>query len=353
MRATRLQLRELCPIQTRAASPPACSAGTRRSPCADNPSPTLASANGTLALAMTGGSTDRLLVRLANLDVANSLVSWLSGGQREDIRCIIADMEATDGVLKPLYPHPRHWHGRGSAAKVRSACVTKPSTCICAPKPGTPACWPCAARSISAAALPIRWCALSRCPWAPRIAGAVALGPDCAAPRAAAAHRKPAGPNTPLLHHARRQPRQRHPALKSLIHPGCWRLAGIADRTKSGTGRDSLSPVGNERSSNQSLMAFLLLSARYPLRAELKTKLTMARMRKTKTISWRFPPHRYRSRQSRIRRQSARSRRTQGRNAAWRFLLSGFRIQFIERSDLDVLLPFLHMLFGLIALVTP
>lgn len=102
MRATRLQLRELLPdTNSRRFTSGVLGGHATLAMRGQSVAELLASANGTLALAMTGGSTDRLLVRLANLDVANSLVSWLSGGQREDIRCIIADMEATNGVLKP------------------------------------------------------------------------------------------------------------------------------------------------------------------------------------------------------------------------------------------------------------
>jgi uncharacterized protein involved in outer membrane biogenesis len=102
VRATRLQLRELLPeTNSRRFTSGVLGGYATLTMRGQSVAELLASANGTLALAMTGGSTDRLLVRLANLDVANSLVSWLSGGQREDIRCIIADMEATNGVLKP------------------------------------------------------------------------------------------------------------------------------------------------------------------------------------------------------------------------------------------------------------
>jgi len=46
----------------------------------------LASAEGEVAVAMDGGSTSRLLMRLANLDIANGLIAWLAGGQKEQIR---------------------------------------------------------------------------------------------------------------------------------------------------------------------------------------------------------------------------------------------------------------------------
>lgn len=61
----------------------------------------LGSADGELTLAMDGGSVSRLLVRLANLDVANAIGAWLAGGKKEDIRCLVGDMTARQGVLEP------------------------------------------------------------------------------------------------------------------------------------------------------------------------------------------------------------------------------------------------------------
>ena len=60
----------------------------------------LGSADGEAAFVMNGGSTSLLLVRLANLDLANGLMAWLAGGQREDIRCVIGDFRAQAGVLQ-------------------------------------------------------------------------------------------------------------------------------------------------------------------------------------------------------------------------------------------------------------
>ncbi|GAA5786156.1 AsmA family protein [Chitiniphilus shinanonensis] len=58
-----------------------------------------ASADGDIALLMHGGSTSKLIMRLANLDVANSLGILLTGDEQIDIRCAVADFEAKDGNL--------------------------------------------------------------------------------------------------------------------------------------------------------------------------------------------------------------------------------------------------------------
>ncbi|WP_169307425.1 AsmA family protein [Chitiniphilus eburneus] len=57
------------------------------------------SANGDIALLMHGGSTSKLIMRLANLDVANSLAILLTGDEQIDIRCAVADFEAKQGNL--------------------------------------------------------------------------------------------------------------------------------------------------------------------------------------------------------------------------------------------------------------
>ena len=62
----------------------------------------LGTADGDVALAMTGGSVSDLALRLADLDVANSLlVMARDKNQSVLINCFIADFAARDGVLKP------------------------------------------------------------------------------------------------------------------------------------------------------------------------------------------------------------------------------------------------------------
>jgi AsmA family/Uncharacterized protein conserved in bacteria (DUF2125) len=62
----------------------------------------LGTANGDVALAMTGGSVSDLALRLADLDVANSLLVMARDKNRSvPINCFVADFTAQDGVLKP------------------------------------------------------------------------------------------------------------------------------------------------------------------------------------------------------------------------------------------------------------
>ena len=102
VRATRLQLRELMPgTESRNFTSGLLGGQAKLAMRGQSVAELLGSADGEVAVAMTGGSTNRLLVRLANLDVANALLTWLSGGQKEDIRCLVGDMTASGGVLKP------------------------------------------------------------------------------------------------------------------------------------------------------------------------------------------------------------------------------------------------------------
>ncbi len=62
----------------------------------------LGTANGDIALAMTGGSVSDLALRLADLDVANSLVVMARDkNQSVPINCFVADFRAREGVLQP------------------------------------------------------------------------------------------------------------------------------------------------------------------------------------------------------------------------------------------------------------
>ncbi|PKO34942.1 MAG: hypothetical protein CVU34_05510 [Betaproteobacteria bacterium HGW-Betaproteobacteria-7] len=64
----------------------------------------LASADGEAALIMDGGSVGELMLRLANLDVANSLLVLLGGDKQVPIRCMVSNFKAEDGnfVVKDL-----------------------------------------------------------------------------------------------------------------------------------------------------------------------------------------------------------------------------------------------------------
>ncbi len=57
----------------------------------------LASANGEAALIMDGGSVGELTLRLANLDIAHSLMLLLGGDKQVPIRCMVGNFKAVDG----------------------------------------------------------------------------------------------------------------------------------------------------------------------------------------------------------------------------------------------------------------
>jgi hypothetical protein len=60
----------------------------------------LASANGEAALIMDGGSVSELMLRLSNLDIANSVVVLLGGDKQVPIRCLVGNFKAVDGDFK-------------------------------------------------------------------------------------------------------------------------------------------------------------------------------------------------------------------------------------------------------------
>jgi uncharacterized protein involved in outer membrane biogenesis len=59
----------------------------------------LASATGEAALIMDGGSVGELVLRLSNLDMANSLIVMLGGDRQVPIRCMVGNFNAIDGVF--------------------------------------------------------------------------------------------------------------------------------------------------------------------------------------------------------------------------------------------------------------
>jgi uncharacterized protein involved in outer membrane biogenesis len=60
----------------------------------------LASANGEAALIMDGGSVGELMLRLSNLDIANSIGVLLGGDTQVPIRCMVGNFKAVDGDFK-------------------------------------------------------------------------------------------------------------------------------------------------------------------------------------------------------------------------------------------------------------
>ena len=57
----------------------------------------LATANGESALIMDGGSVGELMLRLANLDIANSILVLLGGDKQIPINCMISNFKVVDG----------------------------------------------------------------------------------------------------------------------------------------------------------------------------------------------------------------------------------------------------------------
>jgi uncharacterized protein involved in outer membrane biogenesis len=57
----------------------------------------LGTANGEAALIMDGGTVSELLLRLSNLDIANSFLLLLGGDKQVPISCMVANFKAIDG----------------------------------------------------------------------------------------------------------------------------------------------------------------------------------------------------------------------------------------------------------------
>ena len=60
----------------------------------------LGTANGDAALIMDGGSVSELMLRLANLDIANSIAALLGGNKQVPIRCMVSNFKAVNGDFK-------------------------------------------------------------------------------------------------------------------------------------------------------------------------------------------------------------------------------------------------------------
>ena len=60
----------------------------------------LGTANGEAALIMDGGSVSELMLRLSNLDIANSIVVFLGGDKQVPVRCMVGNFKAVDGDFK-------------------------------------------------------------------------------------------------------------------------------------------------------------------------------------------------------------------------------------------------------------
>lgn len=102
LQASQLRLKELMPTaDSRALTTGTVGGKSKLVMRGNSVAELLGSADGDVGLAMSGGSTDLLLMRLANLDVANALIAWLSNGKKVPIRCAVGDFQAKDGTLTP------------------------------------------------------------------------------------------------------------------------------------------------------------------------------------------------------------------------------------------------------------
>lgn len=63
----------------------------------DSVSQMMGSANGDAALIMDGGTISEMLLRMSNLDIANSFLVLLGGDKQVPVRCMVANFKATDG----------------------------------------------------------------------------------------------------------------------------------------------------------------------------------------------------------------------------------------------------------------
>jgi hypothetical protein len=61
----------------------------------------LGSSNGSVTTVMAGGSMSDVVLRLANLDIANTMVALAKGNQPIPIRCVVANFQARNGTLVP------------------------------------------------------------------------------------------------------------------------------------------------------------------------------------------------------------------------------------------------------------
>lgn len=61
----------------------------------------MGSADGTVASVMEGGAVSDVVLRLANLDIANSLIAAAKGNQPIPVRCVVANFRAENGTFVP------------------------------------------------------------------------------------------------------------------------------------------------------------------------------------------------------------------------------------------------------------
>ena len=96
-----LHLAELFPTSKLTASNQGIIGGrTKLDATGDSISQMMGTANGEAALIMDGGSISEMLLRLSNLDLANSFLVLLGGDKNVPIRCMVANFKAVEGDFK-------------------------------------------------------------------------------------------------------------------------------------------------------------------------------------------------------------------------------------------------------------
>jgi uncharacterized protein involved in outer membrane biogenesis len=96
-----LHLAQLLPTSKLTASNPGIIGGrTRLDAKGDSISQMMGTANGEAAVIVDGGSISEMVLRLSNLDMANSFLLLLGGDKNVPIRCAVANFKAVDGDFK-------------------------------------------------------------------------------------------------------------------------------------------------------------------------------------------------------------------------------------------------------------
>jgi AsmA family protein len=93
-----LNLEQLLPAsKIKGASAGAMGGRAKLDSSGDSVAQILGTANGEAALIMDGGTISELLLRLSNLDIANSFLALLGGNKQVPIRCMVANFKAVEG----------------------------------------------------------------------------------------------------------------------------------------------------------------------------------------------------------------------------------------------------------------
>ncbi|HVO88351.1 MAG TPA: AsmA family protein [Casimicrobiaceae bacterium] len=102
IRARHLRLDRLAPtVQALLRSTGTIEGRVRLDMHGNSPAALLASANGSVVAVMNGGSVSDVALRLADLDLANTLLAVAQGDRNIEVNCLVADLSARNGVLEP------------------------------------------------------------------------------------------------------------------------------------------------------------------------------------------------------------------------------------------------------------